>query len=182
MYERMVRPSQLFAIFHRDANYLLHLLDRCTRDAHTARMRRGSPASELGKLDLFSHCSPDELERIDRLVTTVRVPRGTTLVRQGEPGNQFLVLADGQATVTRRANTEAEEVAALGPGACIGEMALLMRTSRCATVTATADSTILVSTPAEFRQMVLTVPSVAEELRATAARRAVSNLTEIPAA
>ena len=58
-----------------------------------------------------------------------------------------------------------EVLAQLGPGDFFGEMALLDRGVRNATVTASEPCTLMVMTPSEFRAMADAMPSVATELR-----------------
>jgi CRP-like cAMP-binding protein len=70
-----------------------------------------------------------------------RVPAGTEIVREGEPGDFFCVLVEGEARVTKNRKL----LTVLGPGECFGEMAYLAvdRHERGATVTAAKDSFIV---------------------------------------
>lgn len=61
-----------------------------------------------------------------------------TIVRQGEPGNDFYIIVEGCATVLqqRGEGTEPTEVGRLGPSDYFGEIALLLDRPRAATVVA----------------------------------------------
>jgi CRP-like cAMP-binding protein len=67
----------------------------------------------------------------------VSAVRGEALVREGEPGDAFIVLATGAVEVT----VGGEPMDRLGPGSGFGEIALLQRSPRTATVTALTDVT-----------------------------------------
>jgi CRP-like cAMP-binding protein len=139
------------------------------------RFRREDRRAELSRLDLFADCSRAELGRIALLLTRVTVPEGYVLIRQGGPGDEFMVLVAGTASVRRRTPFGDDEVARLGPGDFVGEMALLPDrpgTRRSATVVADSDLTLAVCTPGEFRQILELAPSVAEKVQRSADRRA----------
>src|SRR5579883_1487330 len=91
----------------------------------------------LGSLAVFSECSPTELERLGSLLTMLRVPAGTTLMNEGTIGLEFVVIVDGTAAV-RVADAI---VARLGAGDFVGEMSLLRRERRSATVDAETELT-----------------------------------------
>jgi eukaryotic-like serine/threonine-protein kinase len=79
-----------------------------------------------------------------------REPAGAELVREGDPGDFFCVLVEGEAHVTKNRKL----LTVLGPGECFGEMAYLSadRRSRGATVTASKDSQVLRVRIAELEQ------------------------------
>jgi CRP-like cAMP-binding protein len=125
---------------------------------------------ELAELPLFSEASRSELALIRRHLTLLSVPEGRVLVREGTRGNQFMVIVDGEATVSKDGRT----IATLGRGGLVGEMALLQDDGfgqRNATVTASTNATVYAGTPSEFRLILKAVPSVAAKVRQTAAAR-----------
>ena len=99
--------------------------------------------------------------------TRVAIPAGKVLAREGANGREFFVIVEGKAEVTR--NGVAVEV--LGPGSFFGEMALLDRQPRAATVTASEPSEILVIEAQAFRSLVETMPSVDRKMLAVLAWR-----------
>ncbi len=138
------------------------------------RLRRDDRRAELARLDLFADCTRAELGRIALLLTRVALPEGYVLIREGAPGDEFMVLMDGAASVRRRSLLGDEEVARLGPGDFVGEMALLPDGSngrRTATVVAASRLTCGVCTPSEFRRILDLAPSVAEKVRRSATLR-----------
>jgi hypothetical protein len=85
---------------------------------------RGSP--------LFAPLPPRTLERLAASLEPLEVPAGTAVVRAGEAGERYYLVAEG----TLRVEPVRGEPARLGPGESFGEIALLHDTPRTATVTA----------------------------------------------
>ncbi len=90
---------------------------------------------------LFAECTDDEIERIAALAHGMRVPAGHVVVREGDLGCEFYVVADGTARVSVG---DGQAVADLTAGSFFGEMALLDGGDRVATVTATTELELLV--------------------------------------
>src|SRR5688500_13096357 len=95
-------------------------------------MARDSHLDKLGEVPLFSACSRKDLQKIAKASDEVEVKAGRVLVDQGKTGHEFFLILDGNATV--RANNR--KVANLGPGDYFGELSLLSREPRDASVTA----------------------------------------------
>jgi hypothetical protein len=72
-----------------------------------------------------------------------RLEEGDTLVREGDEGRDLFLLLDGVLSVER----EGEEVAQVGPGAILGEKALLGEGKRTATLVATTNARVAVIPP-----------------------------------
>lgn len=111
--------------------------------------------------------TPDELAAVAGLAEEVSVPAGHELTREGEPGREFIVLVEGAATVER----EGETVATLGAGDFLGEIAMLVRAPRTATVTTTEPSRLLVFDDRAFRELTQRIPSLASRAWAATAAR-----------
>jgi CRP/FNR family transcriptional regulator, cyclic AMP receptor protein len=122
---------------------------------------------QMGTVPLFSSCSKQELTTIGRASEEIRVPAGTVLVEEGQPGSEFYLILDGEASVGRNGRT----MATIGPGGSFGELALLTDLPRNATVTATQDSVLLVLSQREFGRVLQEAPGLSSTLLATLARR-----------
>jgi len=137
---------------------------------------------DLRELSLFADASRSQLRLIGRQLTRLNVPAGTVLVREGAFGDEFMVILEGEADVSQGGGT----IATLGRGDLVGEMALLEhergRGRRNATVTARTDMVIYAGSPAEFRQILATAPTVAAKVRDTASARAGARVEERRAA
>jgi CRP-like cAMP-binding protein len=103
----------------------------------------------LRNVSLFATMSPKELAAVGQLADTVDVPAGHVLMRQGSSGGEAFVIAAGNVLVEH----DGVEVAKLGPGDVVGEMALLSEGTRNSTVTTTEPSTLLVLAHREFHSL-----------------------------
>lgn len=116
---------------------------------------------------MFSACSKKDLQMIAKASDEVQVKAGKTLVEEGQPGHEFFLIVGGTATVLRKGR----RVATLGPGQYFGEMALLDRGPRSATVKADTDLAVLVLGQREFSGVVDEVPGLARKLLQSMATR-----------
>jgi CRP-like cAMP-binding protein len=137
------------------------------RRARRSKRGKNSKVELLGNVRLFSTCNKRELARIASLVDEVDAPKGKVIVRQGDPGRECFVIADGKAKATIRG----KGTAMLGPGSFFGEMSLLDQGPRSATVTAETDLHLLVLGSREFSSLVHEVPTVAVRMMQGLAER-----------
>jgi MFS family permease len=103
------------------------------------------PAPELTRtlelirsVPLFAPLPPTELEYLARSVRTVNVPAGEVVFTQGDRGDRYFLIADGEVEV----NVDGRLMTTLGPGEGFGEIALLRDVPRTATVTAKTSVTL----------------------------------------
>lgn len=125
---------------------------------------------DLEDVALFAEANRAERAVIRQHLTPLSVSAGRVLVKEGARGNEFMVLIEGNATVSQGGQT----IATLARGDLVGEMALLQDVGtdrRNATVTASTDAVIYVGSRSDFRQILQAAPSVARKVRETAAER-----------
>jgi CRP-like cAMP-binding protein len=127
----------------------------------------------LATVPLFAACSKKDLQRIARASDEVEIPAGRTLMTQGDVGRECFVLVEGKVKVERNGR----KVASLGPGAYFGELSLLDKGPRTATVIAETPITVLVLGPREFSAVLDEVPQLAHKLL-TALAQQVRSLDE----
>jgi CRP-like cAMP-binding protein len=119
------------------------------------------------KVPLFAACSKKDLQLVAAQTERVRVPAGRVLVEQGDTGKEFFAIVAGSARVSRNGR----KVATLGPGDAFGELALLDKGPRNATVVADSDMELLVLGQREFAKIVDATPGFARTLLTGMARR-----------
>jgi len=129
--------------------------------------RRDASVDLLAQVPLFSACSRKELQAIAKRAQDVTVPAGTAVVREGEAGDAFYVIVSGQAEVDR----SGQVVATIGPGSFFGDLALLDRAPRNATVTARTDMELIVLGQREFTEMLDEAGGFARKLLVALAHR-----------
>lgn len=126
----------------------------------------------LSTLPAFSHLTNRQLRRLVPLLDELDVAEGSVLVHQGELPREFVVVVDGHATVER----DGEPIGNVGPGAFVGEMALLERRSRRnATVRALSPMTVLVGDSRVLDAVLDVDAGVRQGVEATARHRAQRN-------
>lgn len=124
--------------------------------------------NRLRSLPLFADVSDEELSQIATFAQEISVEAGRDLVREGDFSYEFMAIEDGEAEVTRHG----EHVADLGPGDFFGEMGLLEKTLRNATVTAKTPMQLVTLTGWDLRRIERTVPKAVARVReALEARR-----------
>jgi len=137
--------------------------------------RRSTRSSELAALPLFAACSPGELEAAGSLLTQLDIPAGVRLIGEGLLGHEFFVILDGEAAVTAGLPEDQRVLAVLSHGDFAGEMSLLARAPRSATVTALTPLRIYVASAAEFAGLMELLPTVRSRIVAAAAARQAEN-------
>ncbi|WP_168735994.1 ABC transporter transmembrane domain-containing protein [Cohnella fermenti] len=129
-------------------------------------------ADRLGKLAIFAGIEPELLAGIASLFSTYPCREGETVVKQGEEGNHFYIIARGKFEILKSDGAEEEKrVAVLQDGDCFGEIALLRGVPRTATVRALTPSIVLAIHREEFRKLTHEHPQVLATLEATLATR-----------
>ena len=118
-------------------------------------------------LPLFELCSKRDLRRIAALADEREIAAGTELIREGEPGSEFYVVVDGEVDVRRRGR----RVAHLGAGSFVGEIALLSRSPRTATVVAATPLRVLAISGRDFVALLDTLPELWLKVARTLADR-----------
>ncbi len=115
------------------------------------RLEASAPVPEdeyrlLRGLPMFAPLPVARLEELAMRVTHVHRPAGETIIREGEPGDRFYVIAEGEVDVTEGGRFRRTEPA----GDCFGEIALLREVPRTATVVARTDVNLLALEREEF--------------------------------
>jgi MFS family permease len=95
--------------------------------------------TRLRALPLFAPLDPKSLELVAQQLQRVEVPAGTTVIREGDPGDLFYIVESGSLTASFQGKTLSQQ----GPGDPFGEIALLRDVPRTATVVADEPSVLL---------------------------------------
>lgn len=124
-------------------------------------------ATRLKRIPVFSDLDDEALGHIAALAAEVSVPEGKELVREGDYSYDVLAIEEGTASVERGG----EKIAELGPGDFIGEMGVLERSQRNATVVATSPMVLVTLTSWDIRKLRKSTPEVVEHLRSLVEQR-----------
>jgi CRP-like cAMP-binding protein len=123
--------------------------------------------SHLKSLPLFADVPDEELGQIATFAQEVTVDQGRELVREGDFSYEFMAIEEGEAEVSRNGR----HLADLGPGDFFGEMGLLEKTLRNATVTAKTPMRLITLTGWDLKRMERHIPEAIERVRATVEER-----------
>jgi CRP/FNR family cyclic AMP-dependent transcriptional regulator len=123
-------------------------------------MARDEFLQHLASVPLFSNCTKRQLQEIGTVATEMNLPAGKVLVRQGEAGLELFILLGGTASVTR----DGQRVATRTAGDVVGELAVISRRPRNATVVAETELRILVLTHAGLSQLLDDIPGLAKHM------------------
>lgn len=118
----------------------------------------------LRRLRLFAPVAAPAVEAAARRLIPVRVAAGQPVIRQGEVGDRFYVIVEGVAAVRQ----EDRELRLLGPGDAFGEIALLRRIPRTATVVAIEPLELRALERDDFLLAITGTPQAIEEARRAA--------------
>jgi putative ABC transport system ATP-binding protein len=114
----------------------------------------------LRPIDLFKALTPQQLTDVAEHVKKRHFAAGETIVREGEPGEEFFVISDGEVEVVRADH----EVARLGPGDFFGEVALISGEPRNATVVAEGEVDTYVLGKTDFETALASSRSFRDQL------------------
>jgi len=124
-------------------------------------------ASRLKQIPLFQDVPDEEIGQIATFAQEVMVEEGRELVREGDFSYEFMAIEEGDAEVTRHG----EHLADLGPGDFFGEIGLLEKTLRTATVTAKTQMRLVTLTGWDLKRMERHIPEAIERVRAALEER-----------
>jgi CRP-like cAMP-binding protein len=127
----------------------------------------GPSLDVLRAIPLFATADDAFLERLSSDFTMRTYAAGETITVEGESGRTFLVIDAGEATVT----VHGEGVGRLGPGDALGEMALIDKSARSATVVADSDVRAFQLPVWSFRPLIEKNPEVLWAFLEAMARR-----------
>jgi CRP/FNR family transcriptional regulator, cyclic AMP receptor protein len=117
--------------------------------------------SELKNIPLFADVPDDALLKVATFASLESAVEGKVIIREGGQANAFYAIEDGTVKVER----DGEHIADLGPGDVFGEQALLEKSERSATVTATSPVRMIKIEHWEIPRMRQSMPEVLEELQ-----------------
>jgi CRP/FNR family cyclic AMP-dependent transcriptional regulator len=115
---------------------------------------------QLGTVPLFSGCSARELASLGRFVREVDFPAGREILKKGQTGAGLHVIVEGETKVLLDGGNERR----LGPGAFFGEISLLDRGPRTATVVAETPVRTLALSSWNFRAALKEHPTIAVKM------------------
>lgn len=139
---------------------------------HKQPMNLSQKAQVIKSLSLFADLDSKQLENIARLVLEKQIPEHTIFIEQLADSEAVYFITEGSVRVFRSTKDGQEiNLAILGPGEIVGEMALIDHEPRSAYVQTIRDTTLLYLTAANFSEILNKHPEIATRLLATLSRK-----------
>lgn len=132
--------------------------------------RKDAKIVALKQSPLFEGLSRKQLAHLAQLSEDLDMPAGTVLCKEGSRGREFFVIIDGEAEVTMGGR----HVRTVGPGEFFGEIALVARVDRTATVTAVTPLRFFVISDRAFNSLLDMDPTIERKLLRALARHVLS--------
>ena len=137
------------------------------------QLHRNEKVERIRRVSLFARLSKQGLNEVASLADETELPEATQLTREGERGREFFVLLDGSVEVRK----EGRWIATLGSGDFLGEIALLAKVPRTATVTAVSPVRALVINDRDFRTLLRRWPAITVRIAEAFGRRSRAELS-----
>jgi CRP-like cAMP-binding protein len=137
------------------------------------RLHKDAKVDLIRKVPLFSKLSKDGLGEVASIADEIDLPEGKELTREGDRGREFFVLLEGEAEVRKGGNP----INTLSEGDFLGEIALVTKQPRTATVTTTSPVRALVITERDFSTLLRRSPEVGQGVLEALAERLAPELS-----
>jgi CRP/FNR family transcriptional regulator, cyclic AMP receptor protein len=122
------------------------------------RIGKSNKVELIRTVPLFSKLSKKGLDAVAGVADEMDLPEGKTLTKEGERGREFFVLLEGSADVRQKG----ARIRTLGQGDFLGEIALVTKLPRTATVTTTSPVRALVITDRDFSALLRRSPEIGQ--------------------
>jgi signal transduction histidine kinase len=129
----------------------------------------------LRQLEFFKGLSQPDLDHLCSMSKNVTIMPGEWLMREGDPGGSLYIIADGEFEVTKKSSGQEMVLAVRGPGEVIGEMSLLDKAPRSASVRALKETHAILISNEAVHQLLTTSASAAMAIFHTMTLRVRSN-------
>jgi CRP-like cAMP-binding protein len=137
------------------------------------RLGKDGKIELIRKVPLFSRLSKTGLREVASIADEMDFPEGKDLTREGERGREFFVILEGLVHV----NKHGKRVRQLGKGDFLGEIALVTKQPRTATVTTASPVRALVITDRDFARLLRDSPQIGQGVLEALAERLAPELT-----
>ena len=136
------------------------------------RLGKDAKVELLKRVPLFSKLDKKGLQGVAQIADELDLPAGKEMATEGDRGREFFVLLKGEADVTKGGRS----INTMKEGDFFGEIALVTKMPRTATVTATTDVDVLVITEQAFDNLLKKSPEIGRSVAEALAERVAPEL------
>ncbi len=161
----------VFKINRNELDKIMVMSDKGSNDEQAGFAEIGDAEMEVSELDaeddvdwmtrmlqseLFARIPMANMHHVFAILEPVEFNSGDAVITQGEPGDHYYIIAEGKCTVTRKPKPDAADLklAVLGPGDSFGEEALIMDSTRNATITMNTDGILMQLSKDNFNKLI----------------------------
>ncbi len=169
--KKMAKSEDCTVLIVTHDNRILDVADRIVRmvdgyvDSDIDVAESLTIATFLIKCPIFKDSNPTLLADIANKLLQETHPAGTVIIRQGDEGEKFYIIRTGRVKVIKETDGKEEFLIELGPGDFFGELALLRKEPRAATVRAIEEVELLTLSRELFTEIVEASPTLDEQLK-----------------
>jgi CRP/FNR family cyclic AMP-dependent transcriptional regulator len=131
------------------------------------RLGKDGKVELLKQVPLFSRLSKKALQDVAQIADEIDLPAGKEMATEGDRGREFFVLLEGEAEVTKAG----QPINTMRKGDFFGEIALVTKMPRTASVTAKTDVEVLVITERDFGALLKRSPEIGRQVAEALAER-----------
>jgi len=136
--------------------------------------------SRLPEIPLFSHLTTDEFMGIVERINLRRFDTGDKIIKEGEPGDAFYIIARGSAKVHKQDPTGKDvELAVIGEGAFFGEFAFFSESVRHASVTVAEEMEALEIDRLDLAELISQFPRIQDVMKSFYKERLIGTMLKI---
>jgi putative ABC transport system ATP-binding protein len=167
MFQELARELDCTILIVTHDNRILDVADRIVsmvdgRIRSNVLVKRNATMYKLlQKLQLFQNLSPRTLSQVADKLALMQYDKGAEIIRQGDTGNEFFVIGDGEVDI----EIDGKPATKLGSGEFFGEVSLMKKQPRNATVRARDKVACFVLKDEDFQEIVKSSASFEDELR-----------------
>jgi CRP-like cAMP-binding protein len=136
------------------------------------RLGKDAKIELLKRVPLFSKLDKKGIQDVAHIADEIDLPAGKEMASEGDRGREFFILLKGEAAVTKGG----ERINTMKEGDFFGEIALVTKMPRTASVTATSDVDVLVITEREFDALLKRSPEIGRRVAEALAERVAPEL------
>ncbi|MHB8575833.1 MAG: cyclic nucleotide-binding domain-containing protein [Dehalococcoidia bacterium] len=129
------------------------------------------PGAFLRQTELFRNLPEETLNEIQAALQPRTVPAGTVVCREGDPGDELYFIASGELETSANIGGAQARLGVMRPGDLFGEIAVLRRSARTATVTALTEARVLSLSRTQLLAVVRRYPELGAALQNLMRRR-----------
>ena len=124
----------------------------------------------MSEIPLFDSLNYEEIQEIEKRLILKNLDKGALIYKQGSPGRSVCFVVQGELSVIKRADDGDVNIATVGKGESVGEIAIIDGLTRSADVLAITEASVLILKQKDFDNLVEEQPAIGVKVLKTLAK------------